>query len=140
MNNSIVAKSDVRLLVAEDNPFNVELIKIMLDSLEYPEAVFVTTGRQACEACNVQQYDLILMDCNMPEMDGYEATRHIRTLESSVSSMLCHRPSIIIAMTGDSMPDNQEECRKAGIDDFLPKPFTIQHFKNVLQRWLPESD
>jgi PAS domain S-box-containing protein len=135
--NRFFLHSDIRLLVAEDNPFNIKLIKTMLDMTEHSESMFVTTGSEALEACKMRHYDLILMDCNMPEMDGFEATRRIRIFEGTNSRPPIHRPSIIIAMTGDYTSDNQELCRAAGMDDFLPKPFTIQQFIKILQRWLP---
>ena len=130
------SKSGMRLLVAEDNPVNSALVGAMLDMLEYLDVAYASTGLEAVDVFKEQQCDLILMDCHMPEMDGYEATRTIRTLEAASASNHGHKPAIIIAMTGDALHDNEELCRESGMDDFLPKPFTVDSLKMILQRWL----
>ena len=139
MTDSIPSKSALRLLVVEDNPVNSALVEAMLDKLNYSAAVFVTTGNEAVDAYKKQRSDLILMDCHMPEMDGYEATRTIRALEAGSGSGDDHQPVIIIAMTGDAMHDNQDLCLEAGMDDFLAKPFTVHNLDEILRRWLPRQ-
>jgi len=139
MTDSTPSKSALRLLVAEDNPVNSALVEAMLDMLDYLDVVLVADGNAAVEAHKEQRCDLILMDCHMPDMDGYEATRAIRALEAGAVSNNNLQPVIIIAMTGDAMHDNQDLCLEAGMDDFLPKPFTIHNLDEVLQRWLPRQ-
>ncbi|MHB8058692.1 MAG: response regulator [Desulfuromonadaceae bacterium] len=139
MTDSTPSKSALRLLVAEDNPVNSALVEAMLDKLNYTGTVFITTGNEAVDAYKKQRGDLILMDCHMPEMDGYEATRAIRALEAEAGSDLDHKPVIIIAMTGDAMYDNRDLCLEAGMDGFLAKPFTVHNLDEVLRRWLPSQ-
>lgn len=127
------SKSDKRLLVAEDNPAIIELLEEMLDILDYSGAVvFVTNGLDAVNAFKTKPYDIILMDCQMPEMDGYEATLCIRAFEEEH-----HRqPAAIIAMTGNLSHGNRERCREIGMNDFLSKPFTIPALQSVLNSCL----
>jgi CheY-like chemotaxis protein len=120
------------MLVADDNPVIRELLELLLDMPEYPEVLIVSNGREAVETCREQMYDLILMDCQMPEMDGYEATRYIRTIEAAKSSTDNRRPASIIAITADFTPDNLDVCREAGMNNILAKPFTIDTLKSVL--------
>jgi CheY-like chemotaxis protein len=132
MTVSTASKSGLQLLVADDNPVIRELVEAMCDFLEYPGVEFATNGLEAVEACKVRAFDMILMDCQMPEMDGYEATRQIRTLERAATGIHTRQPAIIIAMTGDSDHDNRGSCHDAGMDDFLSKPFTISELKAVI--------
>ncbi|MBV5341414.1 MAG: response regulator [Deltaproteobacteria bacterium] len=132
MTKFTASKSGIRLLVADDNPVIRELVEAMCDFFEYPGVEFVTNGLEAVEACKVQAFDMILMDCQMPEMDGYEATRHIRSLERAAAGIRTRQPAIIIAMTGDSDNDNRGSCHDAGMDDFLSKPFSISALKAVI--------
>lgn len=134
-----LSKSSIRLLVAEDNPVNSSLVVAMLEKLAYLDIVFVFNGMEAVDAYKEHQCDLILMDCHMPEMDGYEATRAIRAFEADATCNHENKPVIIIAMTGDAMLENHDLCREAGMDDFLPKPFTLANLDTVLQRWLPNQ-
>ena len=131
------SKPGLRMLVADDNPVVLALLESMLDMLEYPEVQLVTNGREAVEACREQMFDLILMDCQMPEMDGFEATRCIRTIEATNTRTDDRPPARIIAITGASRHDNEELCREAGMNNFLPKPFTLATLKSVLDSCLP---
>ena len=130
-------KPVMRLLVAEDDPVIRELLESMLDMLEYPEVQLVTNGREAVEACQEHVFDLILMDCQMAVMDGYDATRCIRSIEATNNRSDDRQPTKIIAMTGDSRYDNQDLCREAGMNHFLSKPFTIETLKSVLDSCPP---
>jgi CheY-like chemotaxis protein len=130
-------KACLRMLVADDNPVIRELLESMLDILEYPEVQLVNNGREAVEACREQMFDLILMDCQMPVMDGYDATRCIRTIEATNIRTDNRLPARIIAITGDPRHDNQELCREAGMNHFLSKPFTFAMLKSVLDSCLP---
>ena len=131
------SKPGLRMLVADDNPVVLALLESMLDILEYPEVQLVTNGREAVEACREQMFDLILMDCQMPELDGYDATRSIRAIEATNTRTDDRPPARIIAITGDSRHDTRELCREAGMNHFLPKPFTMAALKAVLDSCLP---
>jgi len=95
----------------------------------------VNNGREALEAHAQGDFDLILMDCHMPEMDGFEATKKIRERERQADA----RPVPIIALTANAMTQDREECLNAGMDDHLSKPFSMQTMKDVLARWMPQA-
>lgn len=120
-----------RILLAEDNPVNLEVTRAMLKTfgLEVDTAL---NGREAVDASRQNPYDLILMDCQMPMMDGFEASRHIRKEEMSE-----HRAHIpIIALTAHVLNSDKDQCLAAGMDDFLGKPFNQGELRAVLERWL----
>ena len=129
------------VLVVEDNPINQEVTRAMLENLSY-RVVVVTNGREAIEALERQSYDVILMDCQMPEVDGYDASRTIRESEalrnSESSQSPVHIP--IIAVTAHAYQADQERCLVAGMDDYLAKPFNQEQLKVVLERWLPGTN
>ncbi|HEX4509448.1 MAG TPA: response regulator, partial [Burkholderiaceae bacterium] len=114
-------------LVAEDNPINVYLIRILLEEAGYLADV-VTNGEEALEALNAFPYELVLMDVQMPVMDGIEATRRIR------ADWLPHDQPRIIALTAGVMADEVQQCRDAGMDDFLAKPIDIAKLGAALDR------
>jgi len=119
-----------RILVAEDNPTNRMVALAQLRKLGY-EASAVADGAEAIEAVEHGVYDLVLMDCQMPVMDGFEATRCIR--KSSA------HPSIpIIAVTADAMSGDQDRCLSEGMNDYLAKPVDMVGLAEVLAKWLPE--
>ncbi len=117
-----------RILVAEDNPTNRLVIMAQLRKLGY-QAEAVSNGAEAIEAMRQSQYDMILMDCEMPTMDGYEATRRIRSLG------IPHIP--IIALTAHAMSAHRELCLSAGMDYFLSKPLDLQRLARVLREHRP---
>ena len=122
-------RSEARILVAEDHPINQRLVLAQLRKLGY-EARAVASGVEAVEALRQEKYDLVLMDCQMPEMDGFEATRRIR--ESG-------RPQVpIVAVTASAMTGDRERCIREGMDDYLSKPMELCQLAEVLARWLPE--
>ncbi|MFO1435279.1 MAG: response regulator [Gammaproteobacteria bacterium] len=128
------------VLVAEDNPVNQELIVAVLEGFGCRSRV-VPNGREAVEAITSSPldlahdpYDLILMDCQMPELDGYAATAAIRDWESSETS---RQRLPIIALTANALPGDRERCLKAGMDDYLAKPLRRPQLAQVLKRWLP---
>jgi len=118
-----------RILVAEDNRVNQTLALHLLKNLGY-FAHAVANGREALDALAAQPYDLILMDCQMPEMDGYETTRAIRHGHSPVLD----RNVPIVAMTANAMTGDREECLRAGMDDYLAKPIAPADLADALAR------
>ncbi|WP_200373367.1 EAL domain-containing protein [Thiocystis violacea] len=120
----------LKVLVVDDNAINQETAVAMLRVLGC-EARVLFDGQAAVEACAFDSFDLILMDCKMPLMDGYEATRRIRLQESSEPGR--HTP--IIALTAHAMDGDQERCRVAGMDDYLAKPVSLQALRATLLRW-----
>ncbi len=120
------------ILVVEDNEVNRIVITKMLDKLGYTCDCAVD-GQEAVEAVRTRGYDLILMDCGLPRLSGYEATRQIRTLEGEVA----HTP--IIAMTADAMEGTKQKCLDAGMDDYMAKPLDRSTLKNTLDAHLPHG-
>jgi signal transduction histidine kinase/ActR/RegA family two-component response regulator len=123
-----------RVLVVEDHPVNQILARTALQRLGC-DVTIASGGKEGFEAAISHTYDLVLMDCQMPDVDGYEATRQIRQWESfeGVSAQRARTP--IVALTAHAMPGDREKCEAAGMDDYLSKPFSGQDLFNVLQRW-----
>jgi signal transduction histidine kinase/DNA-binding response OmpR family regulator/PAS domain-containing protein/HPt (histidine-containing phosphotransfer) domain-containing protein len=120
-----------RILVADDNIVNQTLTARMLERLGYQPHV-VGNGREALTALETTDYAAIVMDCQMPEVDGYEATRRIREREQSTAR---HIP--IIALTADAMREARDRCRAAGMDDYLLKPIKTEQLGKALEQWVP---
>ncbi|MEI6704561.1 MAG: response regulator, partial [Deltaproteobacteria bacterium] len=129
------AKHGDRILLADDNAINQKVAQAMLNNLGY-RADVVVNGREAVQALEFINYDLVLMDCEMPEMNGFEATAAIR---NSHSKVLNHAVPII-AMTANSMTGDREECIEAGMDDYLAKPVRKNQLAEVLGKWLKAGD
>ncbi len=123
-----------RILVAEDNRTNQMVAAGML-AMNGCSCEFASNGREALEAARSREFDLILMDCSMPEMDGYEATAHIRVHEQSTG-----RRTPLVAMTANTQRGDAEKCLAAGMDDYLAKPITLVELRHKLERWLPRGD
>jgi signal transduction histidine kinase/CheY-like chemotaxis protein len=122
--------TQVRVLLAEDNLVNQKVALVMLKRLGI-EADVVATGIEALDALVGVSYDLVLMDCQMPEMDGFEATRRIRERERGSRRMP------VVAMTANAMVGDRERCLEAGMDDHIPKPVRVDALHRTLARWLP---
>ncbi len=125
----------IRILLAEDNITNQQVALGILKRLGL-RADTVTSGVEAITALETLPYDLVLMDVQMPEMDGLEATRHIRDPQSAV---LRHEIPII-AMTAHAMQGDRERCLEAGMNDYVAKPISAQALADALERWLPRDE
>jgi len=127
----ILALVQGRILVVEDDVASQYVAQTLLQSLECPARI-ASGGKEALELIRTEEFDLVLMDCEMPEMDGYETTQNIRRVLER------HIP--IIAMTASTMMSDRQRCFGAGMDDILPKPFGKSALNDVLGRWLsPKS-
>jgi signal transduction histidine kinase/CheY-like chemotaxis protein len=126
----------IKVLLVEDNSINQEIGIAMLESLGC-SVVLADTGIVALEALEKEAFDIILMDCQMPGMDGYEVTRKIRMHEQSVEQLRLERKrTCIVALTANALLGDREKCLAAGMDDYLSKPFTIEQLHTVMSRWL----
>ncbi|RIZ39612.1 hybrid sensor histidine kinase/response regulator [Pseudomonas putida] len=120
-----------RILLVEDNPVNQLVAKGMLAKLGC-QVQLATQGAEALELLAREEFDLVLMDCNMPVMDGYEASRRIRQ-----SGRWPELP--IVALTANAMPEERERCRAAGMNDYLAKPFRREELLALVDHWVPFS-
>ncbi len=118
-----------RVLLAEDNPINQKLALRLLEKAGL-KADVVANGSQAVAAIGKTTYDVILMDCQMPEMDGFEATAEIRRLEGNT------RHTTICALTAHAMAGDRERCLNAGMDDYITKPLTVKVLHNKIAAWI----
>ena len=120
-----------RILLAEDNTINQKVAQSLLSKLGC-KADVVANGLEAVRALELINYDLVLMDCQMPEMDGFAAPAVIRDPESKV---LNHKVPVI-AMTANAMKGDREQCIKAGMDNYLSKPVKKDELAGILEKWL----
>jgi len=120
-----------RILVVEDSLVNQEIVKEFLESVDCQIAI-ATNGQEAINFTESEEYDLILMDCQMPIVDGFEATRRIREREKEKR---CGRTPII-ALTANAYESDREKCLGVGMDDFLSKPFALADFEKTVTKWL----
>ncbi|HXD76896.1 MAG TPA: ATP-binding protein, partial [Puia sp.] len=126
MGKEFAASVPLRILVAEDNIVNRQLIQHILGNLGY-EPVMAGNGREAVEALEREAVDLVLMDVQMPEMDGLEATRVIRRQ--------LYRQPVVIALTANAMRGDREECLASGMDDYICKPVRLDELMELLEKW-----
>ncbi|MBX2825890.1 MAG: response regulator [Gammaproteobacteria bacterium] len=120
------------VLLAEDNPVNQEMMMEMLKLLGI-KAVLAENGQEALQAIEQRQFNVVLMDCQMPVMDGFEATHHIRESESK-NPENGHLP--IIALTANALEGDRERCLDSGMDEYLSKPVSSQQLRTMLENWL----
>jgi two-component system sensor histidine kinase/response regulator len=123
------SKRPVRILLAEDNIINQKVALGLLQNIGYGADV-ANNGLEVLAALDLRAYDVILMDCQMPELDGYETTQRIRTRPDCQSMR-------IIAMTANAMRGESEKCLEAGMDDYLSKPVRLESLRDMLARWMP---
>ncbi|MEI7429850.1 MAG: response regulator, partial [Betaproteobacteria bacterium] len=126
-----VWKKALRLLVVEDNSINMMVVKSILVKLGYEQIDNAQDGQGAVEKATKEKYDLILMDCQMPKMDGYEATQRLRELGIGTP---------IVAMTAHALSGDKEKCLSAGMDDYLTKPIDINKLAICLDQWLIQEN
>ncbi len=126
------ARTHHRILLAEDNLVNQKVALRLLEKLDY-RAEVVADGLAAVAAWQTGKFDLIIMDCQMPQMDGYEATREIRRMEGG------RRRIPIVALTAHAMKGDEDKCRAAGMDDYLPKPIDHTKLEICLERLLDST-
>jgi signal transduction histidine kinase/CheY-like chemotaxis protein/HPt (histidine-containing phosphotransfer) domain-containing protein len=132
-----------RVLLAEDHPVNQEVARCMMESFGCRVEV-ASNGQEALDTLSKTPYDLVLMDCQMPELDGYAATRIFREREAQKAKNQSgqaqpNRRTPIIAMTAHAMQGDREQCLATGMDDYLSKPFNRDRLFAVLKRWLPSK-
>jgi CheY-like chemotaxis protein len=121
----VLTDQSVRILLAEDNPINQRVAKLMLKHAGFNVDV-ANDGSEALEAHSSSPYDVILMDCQMPELDGFEATSRIRQLNQP--------QPVIIAVTAHAFVGERERCLTAGMDDYLSKPFTADQLVTIVRK------
>jgi two-component system sensor histidine kinase/response regulator len=126
----LVICNDSRILLAEDNHINQLVILRILAKLGY-KAEAVADGMEAMQAIEKSCYDLILMDCEMPKIDGYSATKRIRNMEKDTGKHI-----VIVAMTAHALIGDREKCLAAGMDDYISKPIEIKKIQEILEAWL----
>lgn len=127
-------RSSKEILVVEDYFMNQKVILQILKRLGY-HADIANNGKESLVAYQSKDYDLILMDCQMPEMDGYAATQEIRKIESDNARV--HVP--IIAMTAHALKEDKEKCLRAGMDDYISKPIRMKDVEEILNRWISQG-
>lgn len=119
-------KYPFRILLAEDNVINQQLARIILNKMGYDPEI-AENGKEVLNKLGEKEFDLIFMDIQMPEMDGLEATRIIRTTHSV--------QPLIIAMTANTTPEDREECLAEGMNDYLSKPVDLDELVNIMEKW-----
>ncbi len=126
-----IPPEEARILVAEDHPLNQLFIKKVLERFGIKNFGIVENGAEAIEAYQKEAWNVILMDCHMPEKNGYETTKEIRDLEKMTGT---HIP--IIAMTANAMVGDREKCLRYGMDEYISKPINVDELKEALSQWL----
>lgn len=131
-----LGNSRPNILIVDDNAINQQVTSAMVVEFGYSAQV-VDDGEKALRAMDSDSIDLVLMDCHMPVLNGYDTTREMRRREMA---SLAHERTPVIAVTADLMQSNRQRCFRAGMDDYITKPFTEAQLRGVLHRWLGDSD
>ncbi|AFY85195.1 response regulator [Oscillatoria acuminata] len=121
----------LKILIAEDHEINQQVIVFQLNTLGY-HADCVNNGLEALDRLACEDYDLVFMDCQMPQKDGYEVTRELRQSEGN------RRHTIVIALTAHALNSDRQKCLEAGMDDYLSKPVLLEQLQAALDRWIPQ--
>lgn len=129
MQNVLSRSTQPSILIVEDNPIHRSLALKSLEILGYASEA-VSNGKEALERIAQSSYEVILMDCRMPELDGYEATRQLRQQKEA------HHDVKIIGLTACAIKGDREKCLRAGMDDYLSKPFWLHDLDALLKKWL----
>jgi len=115
----------LRILLAEDNPTTQSLVSAIMEQMGF-DLTIVDNGQAAVEFLEKEVVDLVLMDCQMPQMDGFKATAQLRAMGIETP---------VVALTANPSEENQEQCLAAGMNDFLSKPFRLSEMRAILQKW-----
>ena len=129
--NAHLQPKEARILVAEDHLLNQDLMKKLLTTLGFQNFDIVDNGEQAINMFRDHDYDLVLMDCHMPDKNGYETTGELRLHCNEVP---------VVALTADAMEGTEKKCLRAGMDDYLVKPVNVETLRNVLGQWVIFSE
>jgi CheY-like chemotaxis protein len=125
----MASSSTARLLIVEDYEDNRDILLMLLDSLGY-EADAVVNGQDFLDRMAEQDYDIVLMDCQMPVLDGYAATRQLRQREGT------QKHTVVIGVTAHAMERDRQTCLDAGMDDYLTKPIELDELAQILRHWI----
>lgn len=128
--SNVELPTHIKVLAVDDHPVNQMFIEKILKKLGFTDVTLASTGMEALKALEEASYDLVLMDCQMPELDGYEATRIIRQREEENGK---HLP--VIALTANAMVGDREKCIRAGMDDYLSKPVQVDKLSEIIKRY-----
>ena len=128
--DSVAYSKKIKILIAEDNEINQKVLRAILDKSPFAYEI-VADGLAATIFNSQNSYDLILMDCQMPNKDGFEATREIRHFETQNNKKRCP----IVAITANTMHGDKDKCLAAGMDDFLSKPFKSHQILDIINKW-----
>jgi len=132
-------KTTAHVLLVEDNVTNQKVLQMLLKRIGNIELTLATNGQEAVDSYETKTFDLILMDCQMPVMDGYSATIEIRKMESAKGLSIGTSRIPIIALTANAMEADREKCLKIGMDDYLTKPIILETLRKKLEYWLDAS-
>jgi CheY-like chemotaxis protein len=127
MDPTLASRLPLRILLADDNPVNLKVGRAYLEKMGYRVGL-VSNGLEVIQSLELQPYDIVFLDVQMPEMDGYETSRLIRRRWKD------ERPTLI-AMTGNVMEGDREKCLAAGMDDYISKPVRAKELEGILVRW-----
>ncbi|MGC9504510.1 CHASE2 domain-containing protein [Baaleninema sp.] len=131
---SSIDRAAVKILVADDTPVNQKVVRNQLKQLKYTNVTCVGNGQEALDRLSEERFDVVLMDCQMPVLDGYEATRRLRQREANGESH-----TVVVAMTAHALEGDREKCLSAGMDDYATKPVQREVLEELLERWVRPS-